>query len=160
MFSLYIPIGIMGSGKSTWARKMAAENPKVKIVSPDVIREMLNGGYKYHAELDSMIDCTVIYTTHNLLAMKYDVIIDCCNLMNERRRKWIKGVTTYVAGMKVRFVAVIFPNKDKQWHVDNRMKEPHGSYTRKEWENVYDLHQKQFEPIEEDYDEVIYKESF
>ena len=158
MLKLYIPIGILGSGKSTWAKKMAIENPNVKIVCPDAIRTMLNGGYKYIRELDEVIDVICYNILFDLLLRKFDVIVDCCNLTQGRRKYWLQIVTKYA---NVEKIAVIFPNKDENWHVDNSMKSSKNIESKEYWESIYDLHIGQFKPIDEkDFGEIIYVKEF
>ena len=145
MSNLYILIGFVGSGKTVWARRMAQENPNVKIVSPDAMREMLNGGYKYEKNLDPLIDIICYNTMFSLLLNKFDVIIDCCNLTQKRRKYWLQIVTDW---SNVKRIAVVFPNRGMGWHIDNRMKDPRENTNRIYWEAVYGLHRAQFEPVD------------
>jgi predicted kinase len=94
-----------------------------------------------------------------LLTNGYEVIIDCCNLGQKRRKRWIKAAES--TKKEIVKVAVIFPNKSKVWHVNNRMKEPHNiDNLRSYWEKVYDLHKSQFEPIDVTmFDDVVHVES-
>jgi predicted kinase len=115
---VYQTIGFMGSGKSTWARRFALDNPNTKIISTDSLRTMLNGTYKYIEGLDDAIDQIVRETLIILLANGYDVIIDCCHLTHERRDSWD-------IPEDVDRVAVVFPRKCPTWHVKNRESDRH-----------------------------------
>jgi len=149
MTTVYMTIGFLGSGKSTWAREFAKEHLKTKIVCPDAFREMLNGEYKYLVELDDIITESVFETAKNLLQGGYDVIVDCGNLTNapDRRGKWRRLKAD-------KFVAVIFPQEDIEWHVQNRRNKPH--WKDVDWLKIAQGERNAFEPINEnDYDEII-----
>lgn len=147
--TVYFLIGFLGSGKSTWAKKFVSEHLNTKIVSPDGFREMLNGGYKYIVELDDIITQSTFDTAKNLLSGGYDVIVDCGNLTDDpdRRGKWKLLPTD-------RFVAVLFPQRDVQWHVNNRLKKPH--WEEVDWYKIAEGERRAFQPIEKkDFDEII-----
>ena len=149
MTTLYITVGLLGSGKSTWAKKYVKQHPDTKIVCPDSFREMLNGGYKYLPELDNIITESVFDTAQNLLEGGYSVIIDCGNLQEspDRRGKWKQLEAD-------KRIVVVFPHKDKEWHIKNRLKKPH--WQEVDWNKVYEAEQASIEPINEaDYDTVI-----
>ena len=121
MKTVYETIGLTGSGKSTWARYFIKDRPKIKIVSPDGFRSMLNGEYAYHVELDDVITQSTYDTAKNLLEAGYDVVIDCGNLTNasDRRGKWRQLPAD-------KFIAVMMPmDKPVEWYVDRRKTNPH-----------------------------------
>jgi len=143
---VYITIGLLGSGKSTWAKRFAKNRPNVKIVCPDSFRTMLNGEYKYLAELDDVITQSTYDTAFNLLWAGYDVIVDCGNLTNapDRRKKWLE--------LPARHIAVVFPVRDRDWHIGNRGKDPH---CEADWGAIWDRERAAYEPVNNaDYDEV------
>jgi predicted kinase len=152
--TIYLTIGFLGSGKSTWAKKFAAEHPDTKIVSGDGFRTMLNGEYKYLVELDDIITSCMLVAGQELLWGGYDVIIDCGNLTRERRNPWLGLVWD-----NVKVVAVVFPSLSKEWHIANRLKNPHGE--GKDWDGIAQGERDAFEPIDEkDFDKVIYIEEW
>ncbi len=146
MQRLYILIGNIGSGKSTWAKIFAHNNKNVKIVSGDGFRQMLNGTYEYIVGLDDIITNSMVFTIKELLTNGYDTIVDVCNITEERRKSWMD-----IPNCKK--IAVIFPTKDKQWHLDNRAKESH-------WDvdsgKVFDGNVKVWQPvIDSKFDDII-----
>jgi len=150
MSTLFIPIGILGSGKTTWGLKEAEKNNNFKIVSPDLIRQMLHGTYKYVEELEPLITTMCKRAIEVLLDEGYDVFIDACNLTWEARIKEWFSVST-----KSRRVAVVFPTKGMSWHVDRRMTSPKG-FNREYWERVYSHMSKQLDSFDMTmFDEVI-----
>jgi predicted kinase len=78
---------------------------------------MLNGEYKYQAELDDIITESMRATALLLLSGGYDVVIDCGNLTEERRSSWMS--------LPFRKVAVVLPQKDRRWHIRNRLQKAH-----------------------------------
>jgi len=144
--SIYLTIGFLGSGKSAWAKKFAADNPNAKIVSADSFREMFNGEYKYLVELDEIITESMVYAAKLLVACNYDVIIDCGNLTKGRRSSWMSIPS-------VKKIAVMLPQKPAEWHIKNRLKKPHWDVN---WKRVVEGERKAFEPINEaEFDEII-----
>jgi predicted kinase len=141
MSKLYITVGNIGSGKSTWARKMAEKDPKVKIVSPDAIRQMLNGTYKYIEGLDTVITDICCQAIRDLILAGYDVIVDCCNYTASRRLRW----ELVAHSMDTTVQCLIFPRKDMEWHVNNRKKEPHADGT--DWEQIWKNNEASYEPV-------------
>jgi predicted kinase len=137
---VWILVGTIGCGKSSWAKQIASKNPKTKIVSADKFREMFNGQYVYEVELDHLITGAMWSLSHSLLLNGYDVIIDVCNMTRERRAPWLALPATRVA--------VLFPWKDKQWHIDNWNKNP--KKDNADPGKIYDGNLKAFEPINED----------
>lgn len=146
---ILITIGLLGSGKSTWARQFAKEHPDTKIVCPDGFRLMLNGEYKYLPELDDIITASVFDTANNLLKAGYSVIIDCGNLQEsaDRRAKWRQLQAD-------KYIAVVFPCRQKEWHIKNRLEKPH--WEGVDWGKIWENEKSALQPInEKEFDEVI-----
>ena len=89
---LYITKGIPASGKSTWARNKAKEEPNTVIVNRDSIRTMLKGEYKlfpFGSKMEKLvtdIEQEAIYYTLN---RGYNCIVDSTGFM------WNEFDTTY-----------------------------------------------------------------
>lgn len=147
--TVYLLVGLMGSGKSGWARRFAQRNPKVKIVSGDAFRTMLHGQYKYDEAMDDAITKMMAVAISELLTDGHDVVVDVGNGTHERRSPWLTVAKSHGA----RKVAVVFPQKDRDWHVRRRLMNRHGGTDPGA---IYDAEIKAFEPIDEgDYDEVV-----
>lgn len=145
MSTIYILHGFFGSGKSTWARNFAQEHPNTKLVIADVFRVMLHGEYKYDPKIDNVITQSMADTIFNLLTDGYDVIVDCGNLSQSRRIPWLR--------IPAKHVAVIFPQRDKEWHINNNVAKLHGD----SWDDIWESEQASYEPIiENNYNDVIY----
>lgn len=148
MRTLYMTIGCLGSGKSTWAKKFIEDRPDTKIVSPDGFRSMFNGEYKYLAELDDIITQSCFDAARNLLDGGYDVIIDCGNITKapDRRLKWKKLPAN-------KFIAVVMPLREDKWHVDNRLRKPH--WDEVDWYKIIQGEKRAYTPpTEDEFDEI------
>lgn len=80
--TIYIMVGIPGSGKSTWAREQAADRSAV-IVSRDAIRGMLTGSDKKMAgseDFEAMVTRIEEHAVESALWQHSNVILDATNL--------------------------------------------------------------------------------
>ena len=149
MNRLYLPIGIFGSGKSTWAR---AQDPNALIVGGDNIRFMLNAGeYIYYKQLEPTVIAMLMDMTHTLLARNHDVILDECYCSLSMR--WRRNVAVRFHNM-AELVAVVFPEKGMIHHVQDKVKKGLRGKSPEYWTRVYeemmDVYEP-FDPVEEDY---------
>lgn len=139
MQRLYILIGNIGSGKTTWAKDFVKKHKDTKIVSGDGFRQMLNGTYEYTVGLDDIITNSMVFTIKELLTNGYNAIVDVCNITDDRRKSWMDIPDCLK-------VAVVFPSKNKQWHLDNRAKESH-------WDidsgKVFDGNVREWQPVDD-----------
>ena len=156
MSKLYLPIGMIGSGKSTWARQYIKENPGTKIVGGDEIRFMLNGGTYTHDEaLEQTVLTILLDSVGRLLDSGYDVILDECycslnRAMRERVANVFRAATV---------IAVVFPERDMQDHIDDKILKGLRGKTVNYWKRVFcemkDVYEM-FLPIEEYFSSAIY----
>ncbi|MEX0596032.1 MAG: AAA family ATPase [Candidatus Paceibacterota bacterium] len=76
---LYYTKGLPASGKSTWAKEKAKEEPNTVIVNRDKIREMLKGEYHlfpFGSSMEKLVTDIEKSAIHNALVRGYNVIID------------------------------------------------------------------------------------
>lgn len=85
---LVLPIGIPGSGKSTWIKSFNKNN-KYIIVSPDEIRKELTGNISDQSENDKVF-WMAIEATKRALENGDSVIFDATNVDTLQRRKLIQ----------------------------------------------------------------------
>lgn len=149
MSKLYLPIGIFGSGKSTWAR---AQDPNIKIVGGDNIRYMLNGGeYIYNKQLEPTIISLLLDMTETLLCQGHDVILDECYC--SLRIRWRRNVAERFHTM-ADLVAVDFPEKGMVHHVLDKVKKGLRGKSPEYWTRVYEEMIEIYQPfdiVKEDY---------
>ena len=147
MSKIYLPIGMIGSGKSTWARKFIKDNPGVKIVAGDDIRYMLAGGkeYAYDKSLESAIFDVLLETTQTLLCHGYDVILDeCyCSLSVGMRQR----VALRFAGGGNILIAVVFPEREMKDHIEDKVIKGLRGKTVGYWKRVFCEMEKVYEPF-------------
>lgn len=146
--SLYIMCGIVGSGKTTQAKRLAKEN-KAIIVSKDDIRTMINGEYRYDEELECIVKAVAYSAILTGLKSGYSVIVDETNIRRVNRLQLIETAKL------LRVTPIIIYCKGDGNNLENRMKEPRG-YLRGKWEKIIEDMQANFEePIEDLECEVI-----
>lgn len=146
MSKLYLPIGLIGSGKSTWARQYIKDHPNPKIVGGDEIRFMLNGGNYVHDESLEPIILEVLFgATQTLLSSGCDVILDeCyCSLSREMRAR----VVTVVSFYATEIIAVVFPECDMQDHIDDKILKGLRGKTVNYWKRVFCEMKEVYEPF-------------
>ncbi|TXT64710.1 MAG: L-seryl-tRNA(Sec) kinase [Promethearchaeota archaeon] len=86
--------GLPASGKSTFARKLkkAIEHhlpiKEVKIVDPDIIRNIVTRGEDFHPELEHHVRAESLRKIENLLKEGYPVIIDDINYYSSMRHEF------------------------------------------------------------------------
>ncbi|MCK5604252.1 AAA family ATPase [Candidatus Pacearchaeota archaeon] len=147
MSKLYLPIGLIGSGKSTWAREFIQANPYTKIVAGDDIRYMLAGGkeYNYSKSLEPIILNILYDITRTLLRQDYDVILDECYCsLNREMRLRIAEEFNYD---DVELTAVVFPTKDMKDHIDDKILKGLRGKTVNYWKRVFCEMKEIYEPL-------------
>lgn len=156
MSKLLLPIGMIGSGKSTWAKQYIKENPDTKIVGGDEIRLMLSGGDYIHDEkMEPMVLDILLAATNELLGWGYDVILDECYCSLNRNMR--KRVATMFAAEEI--IAVVFPERDMQDHIDDKILKGLRGKTVNYWKRVFCEMKDVYEPFtstEEYFSEVIF----
>ena len=141
--TLYLLHGFLGSGKSTWARKFCERHPRARIVSADSYRQMLHGQYEYHAEMDPIIDASMLASIKELLGRGYDPVVDAGNLTRDRRQPFIECAKQ--AGAK-QVVIVSMPVMHKDWYIVRRQRNPHRDDA--DWGKILEDERKAYQPIE------------
>ncbi len=139
---VYITIGLPGSGKSTWAEYMARQDSKNKIISGDVIREMLSGRYLYDDEWEWLIEDLKRNCIKILLEMSScNIIIDDCHVTRDCRRRLCEFVHSIVNNAEV--IYVVF-KCSKNSSIEKRGKSTKG-YPKYIWGYVIEKLEKLFE---------------
>lgn len=90
---LILPIGISGSGKSTWINSKTDSNTIV--VSPDDIRREVNGNVSDQSNMGQVWSLTFDRIVNGLNSGK-NVILDATNVKSSDRIKLLKHLNTYV----------------------------------------------------------------
>lgn len=149
--AMYIMIGVIGSGKSTWATAMAERDTNISIVSRDSIREMLNGTYHFIPDLERLVEYINRDAMFRVLMSGRSLIVDECNVTKKNRAELVNWARQRFYGIKI--VGVYCPSRNG--NVDRRMESPRG-YSRDLWQSVFDRMISQFEPpTVDEFDELI-----
>ena len=145
MSRIYLPVGLIGTGKSTWARQFIQTDPNIKVVAGDAIRYMVNGGkrYEHNESLEPAILDILLSTTQTLLDRGYDVILDeCyCSLNMEMR----ENVASSFTGVDI--IPVIFPEKDMKDHIEDKILKGLRGKTVSYWKRVFCEMREIYEPL-------------
>lgn len=102
MKKLYVLKGLPASGKSTWAKEKAKEEPNTVIVNRDKIREMLKGEYKnfpFGTSMEDLVTEIEHFTFQEALSKGYNVIMDATNFRWNLGKTYIK--LTYNAELEI-----------------------------------------------------------
>jgi predicted kinase len=146
--------GIIGSGKSTWAKEFIQNNKKVIIINRDSIREMFNGGiYDYKEEVQGAVRNSVRSILLQCLDYNLDIIIDETNITKEHRKTWINLIRDNSKNTNI--ICVYCSEKEK--NLERRKKDTKG-LSFETWEKVYNQMLENFEEptIDEGFDYMIF----
>lgn len=157
-------VGMIASGKSTYARRRADEGAMV--VCHDDLTEMLHGRYRYEQGLKALYRRAEEAIALEALLCGKDVVIDRTHLTRESRDRWAKFVrlnnTMVLFGLGERpatMVAVEFPRQIAYVHARRRYESDSRGRPFHEWLKVALHHQEQAdrEPLtdHEGFDEIV-----
>lgn len=155
MAKIELLIGMIGSGKSTYARTRAREGALV--VSHDDLTAMLHAEYRYEQELRACYRKMEESIAWAALTAGRDVIIDRTHLTAESRRRWVEWARHYDSlntfegrGPETPIVAITFPLWPAHAHATRRHHADARGRTFLEWHQVAIHHaeQAQAEPLD------------
>ena len=148
-----MPIGLPGSGKSTWAIKKAKKDINTIIISKDNIREMLKGEYIFDDRLEPLVTKITVNAFIEAIYNNNDIILDETNLTKRVRNFWTNEAKNLNEDCEI--VYVIFPEREDL--LERRMRKDRG-YSKEKWKKVISKLKDIFQPIsdEDKYDEIIY----
>jgi predicted kinase len=132
-----ILVGMIGSGKSTYARRRAAQGAIV--ICHDDLTEAFHREYTYKPELrDFYRSCEELIAVE-ALEEGLDVIIDRTHLTRESRNRWL----VRAALQAVPITAVLFPIETPEIHALRRFRADPRGRTAEEWLMVARHHAEQ-----------------
>lgn len=154
MPTLEVLVGMIASGKSTYARKRADEGALV--ISHDDLTEMLHARYRYEDGLREVYRGIEKALAVEILLSGRDVIIDRTHLTRESRARWVRFARATI--YRPRIVAVVFPVESPGVHAERRFESDSRGRPWEDWVRVALHHHAQYleEPIKDDegFDEI------
>lgn len=162
---LYVLVGMIASGKSTWAREKADEGAVV--VCHDDLTQMLHGRYRYEADMRICYRQMEEEIADAALLWGRDVVIDRTHLTRESRKRWIdfgrnlNRIHRWRGRREpfVEVIAVAFPRKIAYVHAKRRYESDSRGRSFHEWRQVAGHNQDQAdaEPLSdaEGFDRII-----
>jgi len=149
---LVVLVGNIGCGKSTTARKYI-DNGYIAIARDYLRYAIGEGKYIFDQDYESIIWRTERFMLRQFLELGVNIVSDEVGVSKKLRRMYLKYGKEYNYIIK----AVVMPKLSMKDAVDRRMKDPHGQFDRKIWEEVWTRFDSQYkEPtIEEGFDEII-----
>jgi len=145
MQTVYLLCGLIGSGKSTWAKKKAGDDSNVLIINRDAIRNMIKGDYVFDPTYEPFVKASCYDLVTTALDYGFDVIIDETNITKEGRAEWFDLIDIAVQDRHVDVSYSIIHFTEKVNNVANRMSSPKGC-TQENWQVVYE---KMLDSLEE-----------
>lgn len=151
-FKFIILSGNIGSGKSTLCKALAKEG--FLIISRDSLRYMIGGGtYKFHSSTEPFIHSANMAVVREAVEKGFNIVMDECCINKHMRSPFIELCEEWGYSL----IALVMFRLGKKESVDRRMTNPHDTFDRKVWENVWErfdsLYQKP--TIEEGFHKVI-----
>jgi predicted kinase len=144
---IYLCVGMIASGKSTFARKRAKEGSI--IVNHDDLTEMCHGEYRYEQGLRECYRRMEEALVREALRAGRSALVDRCHLAAESRRRWLDFANWIGLGSSV--VAVAFPVEAPEVHARRRFEADPRGRSHEEWYMVAQHHFAQHlaEPLSE-----------
>ena len=148
--TIYMLIGLPGSGKSEWSKKKTKE-PKTIRINRDSLYTMLAGEYRYDLTLGEMVEAIILSTVRNALALGFNLIIDETHITKKRRAYTHDVITAFGYDVKIVYVHCTESKRNLKY----RMRDDRGQ-DKDKWESVIKGMKADFEPFDgEDFGELI-----
>lgn len=151
---IVVLIGNIGSGKSTLSSEY--QKKEYVIISRDRLRYAIGGGiYLFDENYENIIKNTELVMFMGFLEKNINVVIDNGGCLKKDTRKiYIEIGKKYDYYIKY----VVLPQFTMEQCIDQRMKNPHGVFDRKFWEEAWKKLDEIYSPpsLEEDVHEIIY----
>lgn len=93
--TVYILIGVPGSGKSTWAKAKAQSTPDTYIVCRDDLRQMVHGRYLFLNSVEPLIFEMSRELIRQVLQFGHDLIVDETHMTKTLRLALISMIKQY-----------------------------------------------------------------
>lgn len=149
---LIILCGNIGEGKSTLAKKYQEKG--YVVIARDGLRYMIGGGnYIFNKEYESVIWETEFCMLKSFMEKGVNIVVDSVVISKALRVRYIIPAKDYGYIVKCH----LLPKLGMKEAVDRRMRNPHGQYDRKLWEEVWLKFNRVYEEpsLKEGFDQII-----
>lgn len=135
MKRLYLLIGNIAAGKTTWSKRHITKNNVY--LSCDSFRYLIGGGtYRFNKTTEYAVKTTLYQAIQNFATTDLDIILDMAAACSPSFRNMIaEKVQPY--GYEV--IAVVLPKISMEKSVARRLKDPHGQFSKSKWEEVWKM---------------------
>jgi predicted kinase len=139
MSKLFLMVGLVGSGKSTWSERKVGRSNNTVIINRDKIRDMIHGGnYRYTKEIEDTVKKASNWMLSMYLRSGYDVILDETSLTYRQRNS-----VTNIAKKHNAEVEIVWCDETKN-NLEYRMRNPRG-IEKSEWQKAIARQRKLYE---------------
>lgn len=145
-------IGMVGSGKSSWARMTARVDFNIIRVGVDDIRNMIKDGYTFDFQLEPLVNKMKIEMIREVLIAKKDVIVDDVHLTKEGRAKLCRGMLAVCTDLEIIYVWMKCNNDVA---LKRRLTNLRGA-SEFEWRQVLHKHVEMFDAPSKDENEYVF----
>lgn len=138
---VYVMIGKIGSGKTSWARMVAETDFNVIRVGADDIRSMIKKGYTFDLQLEPLVDRIKFGAIFQILDSGKNIVIDDCHLSKSRREELCEKIKSYFQE-KVE-ITYVWMQCDDKVALSRRLQNIRGR-SEFEWKQVAKKHDEEF----------------
>lgn len=153
MKEIIVLVGNIGTGKSTLTKEYQAKG--YVVIARDTIRYAIGGGkYVFNLDYEPIVQSIENHMLEEFLEFGVNVIVDEVGVSKIIRGKYL--TLGEIWGYKV--TCIELKKLSKKECVDRRMINPHGTFDRKIWENVWDTFDNMYEhpSLDEGFNEIIH----
>lgn len=129
---VYIMIGMIGSGKSSWAKMTAGTDFNTIRVCADDIRSMIKDRYTFDSQLEPLVHKMETAMIVQLLLEGKDIVIDDCHLTAKHRQELCAVILGVVPDAEIFYV---WMKCDNDAALERRLTDLRGT-TKFEWMQV------------------------
>lgn len=132
---MYVPVGVVASGKSTVCRKWAAKNSAV-IVEADVFRTIFYGKYTYNPETEDLIWNLMVVAVGDWIDHGVNVAVDDATLfLSKKKRIQFQNSLAFHSILPYSVTWDFLPLPTDEQVAERRAKEGRG-YSPEEWVEI------------------------